>query len=73
MPEDKKTSKEKKQERQQGRVEKLTETRKAEAKQAGVYVDKPLDIGPLGDARKERIDKIMQEGVRDDLKTGSVH
>jgi hypothetical protein len=56
--------------RQQGRVERLTEKRKAEAKKAGVDLDKPIDIGPLGTERKARIDKAMQEGVQEDLRAG---
>lgn len=71
MPDgDKKSFKEKRQERQQGRVDKLTKERKAEAKQAGVDLDKPMDIGPLGSERKERIDQVMREGVKGDMREG---
>ena len=69
MPEkDDKTFKEKRQERQEKRIDRLTQQRESEAKQAGV--DKPIDIGPLGAERKERIDKIIEEGVSEDIKKG---
>lgn len=70
MPDDKKTFKEKRQERQQGRVDKLIKERQAEAKTAGVDLGTPSDIGPLGSERKARIDKTLQKGVREDLLGG---
>lgn len=70
MPENKTSFKDKRKERQQSRVDKLTDKRKEEAKSAGVDLNKPLDIGPLGSERKARIDAAMQEGVKDDVKSG---
>lgn len=71
MPnEDKKTFTEKRQKRQQGRVGKLTEKRLEEAAQAGVDLDKPIDIGPMGSERKARIDEDMRKGVSEDLLGG---
>ena len=70
MPnDDKKTLKEKRQERQAERVGKFTEAAKTEAKRAGYDVDKTVDIGPLGEERKKRIDEAVTKGIEGDIKT----
>lgn len=70
MPDDKKSFKEKRQERQQEKVSKLTEERKSEARKAGYDVDKPIDVGPPGPERKKRIDESIRQGVEGDIRTG---
>lgn len=68
MPDNnKKPFKEKRKERQDKRVEKLTQERKAEAQKAGVDT---IDIGPLGAERKARIDESIQKGVGEDFLGG---
>jgi hypothetical protein len=56
--------------RQKSRVDKLAEQRQVEAKKAGVDVNKPIDIGPPSTERKAEIDKIIREGVSEDLLGG---
>jgi hypothetical protein len=68
--EDKKTFKEKRQERQQKKVEQFTKEREAEDKRAGIDTNKTIDIGPSGPERKKRIDEIVKEGIQDDMKVG---
>lgn len=70
MPDNKKTLKEKRQERQKEKVDKFTENIKSEARQAGYNVDTPIDIGPMGSERKKRIDETINQGVEGEIKTG---
>lgn len=65
---EKKSFKEKKQERQQKKVDKFTQQKELEAKRSGA--DKSIDIGPLGAERKAKIDAIMKEGVKEDFLGG---
>ena len=69
MPEnDRPTSKERREARQQERINRLTEQRQREREKAGV--DEPIDIGPLGSERKARIDAAINEGQAEDLLGG---